>query len=208
MTYTFPKVGSFQLICNVHPGMKVVVAVKPSGAPLPLSASQVTAQALRQTSAAWAKAKPLAATPVPANTVYAGVGSTTAILGFFPHVLKVKAGTTVNFVNRSPSEVHNVAFGPTKYLLAFSKQTDLLPAGPGSPNQVTPLYPFGTEPKGAYTYDGKNHGNGFLSTPLTAGSPLVPLPHAAKVTFTAAGTFKYICFLHGSDMAGTVIVTP
>ena len=39
-------------------------------------------------------------------------------------------------------------------------------------------------------------------------SPLVPLPHAAKVTFTAPGTFKYICFLHGSDMAGTVIVTP
>ena len=33
VTYTFPKVGSFQLICNVHPGMKVVVAVKPSGAP-------------------------------------------------------------------------------------------------------------------------------------------------------------------------------
>jgi plastocyanin len=208
VTYTFPKVGSFQLICNVHPGMKVVVAVKPSGAPLPLSASQVTAQALTQTAAAWAKAKPLAAAPVPANTVYAGVGGTTAILGFLPRVLKVKVGTTVNFVNRSTSEVHNVAFGPPKYLLAFSKQTDLLPAGPGSKNQVTPLYPFGTEPKGAYTYDGKNHGNGFLSTPLTTGSPLVPLPRAAKVTFTAAGTFKYICFLHGSDMAGTVIVTP
>ena len=167
--------------------MKVVVTVKPSGAPVPLSASQVTAKALTQTSAAWAKAKPLAAAPVPANTVYAGVGSTTAILGFFPRVLKVKAGTTVNFVNRSPSEVHNVAFGPAKYLLAFSKKTDLLPAGPGSPNQVTPLYPFGTEPKGGYTYDGKNHGNGFLATPLTAGSPLVPLPQAAKVTFTAAG---------------------
>jgi plastocyanin len=208
ITYTFPKVGAFQLICNVHPGMKVVVAVKPSGAPLPASASQVTAKALTDTAAAWAKAKALAAAPVPANTVYAGVGGATAILGFFPRVLKVKAGTTVNFVNRSPSEVHNVAFGPEKYLLAFSKKTDLFPAGPGSKNQVTPLYPFGSEPKGAYTFDGTNHGNGFLATPLTAGSPLVPLPRAAKVTFTAAGTFKYICFLHGSDMAGTVIVTP
>ena len=207
-TYTFPKVGMFQLICNVHPGMKATVTVKPSGAPVPLSPTQVTAKALTETSAAWAKAKPLAAAPVPANTVYAGVGSTTAILGYFPRVLKVKAGTTVNFVNRSPSEVHNVTFGPEKYLLAFSKKTDLLPAGPGSPNQVTPLYPFGSEPKGGYTYDGKNHGNGFLATPLTAGSPLVPLPRAAQVTFTAPGTFKYICFLHGSDMAGTVIVTP
>jgi plastocyanin len=208
VTYTFPKVGSFQLICNVHPGMKAVVTVKPSGAPVPLSASQVTAKALVETAAAWAKAKPLAAAPVPANTVSMGVGGTTAILGFFPRVLKVKAGTTVNFVNRSPSEVHNVTFGPTKYLLGFSKQTDLLPAGPGSKNQVTPIYPFGTEPKGGYTYDGTNHGNGFFATPLTAGSPLVPLPRAAKVTFTTAGTFKYICFLHGTDMAGTVIVTP
>ena len=117
---------------------------------------------------------------MPANTVYAGVGSTTAILGFFPRVLKVKAGTTVTFLNRSPSEVHNVAFGPAKYLLAFSKKTDLLPQGPTSPNQVTPLYPFGTEPKGGYSYDGANHGNGFLSTPLTAGSPKVPLPKVGE----------------------------
>ena len=87
----------------------------------------MTAKALTEVAAAWAKAKPLAAAPVPANTVYAGVGSTTAILGFFPKVLKVKAGTTVTFLNRSPSEVHNVAFGPEKYLLAFSKKTDLLP---------------------------------------------------------------------------------
>ena len=98
----------------------------------------MTAKALTEVAPAWAKAKPLAAAPVPANTVYAGVGSTTAILGFFPQVLKVKAGTTVTFVNRSPTEVHNVAFGPEKYLLAFSKKTDLLPQGPTSPNQVDP----------------------------------------------------------------------
>ena len=93
-------------------------------------------------------------------------------------------GTTVTFVNRSPSEVHNVAFGPKKYLLSFSKQTDLLPQGPGSKNQVTPLFLYGTEPKGGYTFDGSNHGNGFLATPLTAGSRLIPLPRAEKVTFS------------------------
>ena len=113
--------------------MQVGVTVKPAGAPVPLSAVPGDGEGLTETSAAWAKATPLASAPVPANTVYAGVGSTTAILGFFPKVLKVKAGTTVTFLNRSPSEVHNVAFGPAKYLLAFSKKTDLLPAGPGEP---------------------------------------------------------------------------
>ena len=48
------------------PCMKIAVAVKPSGAPLPASASQVTAKALTDTAAAWAKAKPLA-TKTPAD---------------------------------------------------------------------------------------------------------------------------------------------
>lgn len=207
-TLTFPKAGTFQLICTLHPGMKASVVVRPAGERLPLTASQVTTNALNEQAAGWKKAKIVAAAKVPANTVLAGVGGSTALLSFLPKTLKVKAGTTVTFVNRSPSEVHNVTFGPEKYLLAFSKKTDLLPAGPGSKNQVTPIFLYGTEPKGGYTFDGTNHGNGFFSTPLTAGSPLVPLPRAARVTFSTAGTYKYICFLHGEDMAGTVIVTP
>ena len=133
VTYTFPKVGMFQLICNVHPGMKATVTVKPSGAPVPLSPTQVTAKALTETSAAWAKAKPLAAAPVPANTVYAGVGSTTAILGFFPRVLKVKAGTTVNFVNRSPSEVHNVDVRAGEVPARILQEDRPAPGRPGQP---------------------------------------------------------------------------
>jgi plastocyanin len=207
-TYTFPKAGVFQLICNVHAGMKVTVAVRAAGAPVPLSPAQVTAASLAGTSKAWAQATALAGQSVPKNTVYAGVGGATTILGFFPQVLTVKAGTTVKFVNRSPSEVHNVAFGPQKYLLAFQKKTDFLPTGPTSKNQVTPVFPYGTEPKGSYTFDGTNHGNGFFQTPLTAGSPLVPLPRATSITFTKAGTYKYICFLHGPDMSGTIKVTP
>ncbi len=207
-TYAFPEAGVFQLICNVHAGMKIAVVVKPAGTTVPLSSAQVTAKELNDQAAAWSKAKVLAALPVPKNTVYMGVGSSTAILGFFPKLLTIKAGTSVRFISHSPTEVHDVAFGPLKYLQALNKKTDLFPFGPTAKNQVTPIFPFGSEPKGGYTFDGTNHGNGFFATPLASGSPLVPLPHTSTVTFTAPGKYKYICFLHGSDMAGTVIVTP
>ena len=100
-----------------------------------------------------------------------------------PKQLTVKAGTTVNFVNKSPSEPHNVAFGPKKYIEGLMKKVDLIPAGPSSPNQAPPFFPYGSEPPGGYTYDGANHGNGFLTTPLTDNQPGVPprgLPPAAR----------------------------
>ncbi len=207
-TYTFPTPGVYHLFCQVHPGMKATVVVKPSGSAVPKTPAQVSAQALSDLSAAWAKAKSeVAAAKPPANTVFVGLGSTSALLAYFPKTLTVKAGTTVSFVNKSPSEVHNIVLGPRKYILGLQKKTDLLPQGPGSPNQVAPFLPFGSEPKGKYTYDGTNHGNGFLATPLTAGSPRVPLPKVAKVTFTKPGTYSYFCWIHGTDMSGTIRVT-
>src|SRR5581483_9034293 len=110
-TYTFPKPGTYRLVCNVHPGMKIDVVVKPAGSPVPQTPAQVEAQALAQTNAAWAKikAEDAAANP-PAKTVYAGIGSGATTLAFYPKVLKVKVGTTVTFVNKSPNEPHNEAF--------------------------------------------------------------------------------------------------
>jgi plastocyanin len=208
-TYTFPKAGSYRLVCNVHPGMKLDVVVKPKGAAVPRTPSQVDGDILAQQSAGWAKAAALEkAAKEPANTVAAGLGSNVALLAYYPKVLKVKAGTTVNFVNKSSSEVHDAAFGPRKFIDAFMKKYDQLPQGPNSPNQVAPVLPYGTEPKGEYSLDGSNHGNGFLVTPLTAGAKPVPLPKAAAVTFTKPGTYKYFCLIHGPDMSGTIVVTP
>jgi len=207
-TYTFPAPGVYHLFCQVHPGMKATVVVKQAGGPVPKTPTQVTAQALTDVAAGWAKAKAeVAATKPPANTVVMGIGVTSAMLAYFPRVLTVKAGTTVTFVNRSPSEVHNVVFGGKKYFAAISKKTDLLPQGPKSPNQVAPFLPFGSDPKGQITYDGTNHGNGFFVTPLTAGNQAVPLPHASKVTFTKPGRYSYFCWIHGPDMSGTIVVT-
>jgi plastocyanin len=207
-TYTFPKAGTYKLVCNVHPGMSGTVTVKPAGTPVPKTPAQVSAEALQEVDAAWSEAKAeAAAAKPPANTVYMGVGKETTLLAFFPSVLKVKAGTTVTFVNKAPEEVHNVVFGPKKYILGLQKTTDLFPAGPTGPNQVAPNLVYGSEPKGKYAYDGKTHGNGYLSTPLNAGSPAIPLPRSWKVTFTTPGTYKYFCWIHGPDMGGTVTVT-
>jgi plastocyanin len=209
-TYAFPKAGVFQLLCGVHPGMKVAVTVKPAGTPVPLTATQVTAKAITDQAAAWAKSKALVAQPVPKNTIYMGVGSAPTTLAFVPAKVTVKAGTAVRFINKSGTEPHDAAFGPVKYISNLSKTTDLFPQGPKSKNQAAPFYPYGSEPKGGYSYDGTNHGNGFLATPLTIGSvsSFFTLPHASTVTFAKPGTYKFICFFHGDEMKGTVVVTP
>jgi plastocyanin len=206
-TYAFPKAGVYTLFCTLHPGMKGTVVVKPAGSALPKTPDQVKAQALAAQTAAYPKAIALNKTKVAApNTVAMGVGGGVAMLAYYPKVLKVKAGTTVTFVNKSSSEVHNIVLGPKKYIEDFQKKTDLFPTGPSSPNQVSPVLPFATDPA-PYKYDGTTtHGNGFFVTPLASGAP-IGLPHASRVTFSAPGTYKYFCWIHGPDMGGTVVVT-
>ena len=80
--------------------------------------------------------------------------------------------------------------------------------GPKAPNQAAPVIPYGSEPKGQYSYDGKTHGNGFFATPVTSDDRSLPLPQSWKVTFTKPGSYKYICWIHGPDMSGTIVVTP
>ena len=207
-TFSFPKAGTYKFYCSIHPKMKGTVVVT-SGTP-PKSPPQVAAQALQDVDAAWAKTKSeAAAAKPPAKTVYMGVGDSETILGYFPSTLKVPVGTTVNFVNKSPQEPHNATFGPKKWVQGFATKTDLFPMGPGKPNQAAPVIAYGSEPKGRYSYDGTTHGNGFFATPVTAsGTNVGPLPRSWKVTFSKPGTFKYICWIHGPDMSGTIVVTP
>jgi plastocyanin len=209
-TFTFPKAGAFKLICNLHAGMQMNVVVKPKGASVP-TPDEVDAKAKGEMDAAWAQARALAATKPPKNTVIMGIdgkktaGGRLTILDFLPNLTTVKVGTTVNFPVRAPSEAHNVALGPLKYFEKFMKQTDLFPMGPGSKNQVTPVFIYGTDPKGT-AFDGKNHGNGFFATGLADGVR-GGLPNTVRVTFTAPGKYHFICLLHGPDMAADIRVT-
>ena len=55
--------------------------------------------------------------------------------------------------------------------------------------------------------DGANHGNGFANTGLLDDDARTPFPAEAKVTFAKAGSYAYICTVHGPSMKGTVEVS-
>jgi plastocyanin len=174
-----------------------------------LSNADVQAAIAREGTRGYANATAASKLKPPANTVYAGIGDKSTILGFLPKTLNVKAGASVDFIERSSSEVHNMVFGPKDYVEKFAKETDLLPLGPGAPNQVTPVLIYATDPEGngGYTYDGTNHGNGFLVTPVIDDQPGGPLKNTSRITFTKAGTYHYFCAIHGPEMSGDIVVT-
>ena len=212
VTYAFPKVGNFKLLCIVHPKMEMTVTVKPKGAAVE-TPDEVAAKAKAETDAAWAKADALVALKPPKNTIYMGVdgpqasGGRTTVLDFVPSLTTVKMGTRVRFVVKAPTEAHNVGLGPVKYLNKLMRQTELFPFGPpNAPNQVTPFFIYGSDPPGT-PYEGSTmHGNGFYSTPLADGLPAPP-PNAFSITFAKAGKYHFICLLHGPDMAADIRVT-
>jgi len=171
-TYTFPQAGKFKMVCLIHPpDMAMNIVVKPKGGSVP-TAEDVAARAQKELDAAWATGKALVAQKPPANTIYMGVesaktpGGRRTVLDFVPNLTTVKAGTKVTFVVKAPTEAHNAAFGPLKYLRKLFKQTDLFPMGPNSPNQVTLFFVFGSDPPGTPYEGGTMHGNGFYATPL------------------------------------------
>lgn len=209
-TLTFPRTGTFKLLCQIHPGMEIDVVVKRRGARVQ-SKQDVAGLVRAETDAAWKEARQLAGVRPPANTVVMGIdgrvreGGRLTILDFLPDLTTVKAGTTVRFVVRSPSELHNVGLGPGKYFQRFMRQTDLFPMGPGSKNQVTPVFIYGSDPRGT-PYDPALHGNGFFATPLADGVR-GGLPNTVRVTFAKPGRYRFLCMLHGPDMSAEVRVT-
>jgi|tagenome__1003787_1003787.scaffolds.fasta_scaffold20597974_1 plastocyanin len=209
VTYKFTRRGSYTLLCLIHPGMKAKITVASKKSRVQSNAA-VTARVAREAGAAFTNVKRALQSKPATNVVYVGIGAKATNLSYLPAKLTVKAGTAVDFVNRSASEPHNVTFGPKDYLENWFKTTDLLPAGPGAPNQLTPIDVYGTDPPGAgnsWEYDGTAHGNGFFATPVIDNIPGGPLPGSSRVIFTKPGTYHYICAIHGPEMSGDVVVT-
>jgi plastocyanin len=206
-TFRFTKAGTYKVVCLVHPGMEGTIVVKPKRTKIP-SRTKVAAAVLKQLSSSWKTARSLQSQePADPYTVYAGVGSATALMAFLPKTLTVPAGTTVTWVENSPSEVHNMTFGSESYVLPLIESLDQFPVAPGAPNQVNPFTVFGSEPPGPYIYTGSNHGNGFLATPTIDKDPNSPPPESFSVKFTKSGSYHYFCMIHGKEMSGDIVVT-
>jgi plastocyanin len=208
------KAGTYTYHCVVHPGMKGKVTVLRKGKRVPSAASDTSAVA-KQVAKTVRTMKSRADFPGPGGpNVQAGNDTTgVSLLEFFPRNVSVKVGETVNF-RMSPvaTEVHTVTFGPPEYLQSLidgfiAPDTSAPQAGPPT-LVVNPVALFASDPPPALpAYDAANHGNGFLNSGLLDPIAESPPPAETAVTFTKAGTYSYVCIVHGKDMKGTVTVT-
>jgi plastocyanin len=113
---------------------------------------------------------------------------------FFPEVLRIHVGDTVLF-NQNSFEIHTVTF------LAGGPMPDLLvpfPLGPDGALMLNPMVAFPTPPSSGY--DGSSYANSGVMS-LDPGQPT-----QFSLTFTKAGTYEYVCVVHGVSMSGKIEV--
>ena len=198
---TFLKPGVYEYFCDVHYDMHGFVVVQPKGKPTP-SAAQNAATVAKQTLRDFKIARALSRTKIHGSRVSLGVAGkdNVEVLAMLPSTLRVKTGTTVTFaMSRLTGETHTATFGPAGYLKPLANSFN----GPvPSPTALYPSSPPGTP----LTLNPTSHGNGFANTGALDEDASTPLPPGAKITFTAPGTYHFVCLIH-PFMRGTVVVT-
>jgi plastocyanin len=208
----FTKAGTFSYYCPIHPGMDATVKVLPKGKAVP-SARADTARVNAQLAKDLANLKTLDKKAPPAgNVIQAGqdLASGETLFRFVPAQKTVPAGTAVTLtMSPKSTESHTFTFAKDAKTLSDLAKVFIAPL-PGTGKAGPPT--LGLASQGVYpseaplgTYDGNNHGDGFLNSGVLDADPKSPLPNAVTVTFTTPGTYQYICLIH-PDMKGTVVV--
>jgi plastocyanin len=200
-TIQFTAAGSLPYICVIHPGMAGVVKVVASGT----TTSQADADAkAAQTRTALLGAEASLAASVQAQvsetkrsngtslwSIYANAKQDVApqpgggtgyleLLRFIPSTLEIEAGDSVKWTATS---AHTVTF-------------------PASGQDPATIDPFTTPPTTNSVYDGQS----FYHSALF-GFPAPGVPTTYTLTFPDAGTFNYVCALHGQlGQTGQIVV--
>jgi plastocyanin len=120
-----------------------------------------------------------------------------SLMDYFPQIVRLHVGDSITWKSNS-HEIHTVTFLAGQQLQPF-----IIPAPPNmaSPLQLNPQAVFPAVPLNG-RYDGSTYVNsGILSTDPG-------FVQAFKLTFTHEGVFKYLCYIHGEMMSGTVEVLP
>ena len=122
------------------------------------------------------------------------------VMGYFPNIVTIHVGDTVHWKINS-IELHTVTFLAGSAAPELIVPSELVPgADPNiSPLILNPTVADPAAPAGG-TYDGGTYANsglmGFESWEYQDFS----------LTFTQAGTYDYICLVHGAIMSGQVVV--
>ncbi len=195
-TLGFTKAGTYSFLCLIHAGMAGTVHVQDAGTRYPASqaswdtASRVAANRF-EASGRMLRARTLADARG-SRTVAAGTGAaipgegSIAVMRFLPSRIVVHAGQSVTWVNHDPETPHTVTFGDEP---GGGPLGSFFPSGLDGPGHAT-LASTTQSVNSGFT------GAAFLGTTFSA-------------TFTAPGTYHYICALHDDlGMTGNVVVLP
>lgn len=206
LTFTTP--GVYAYLCAVHVGMSGTVTVLPAGSALPETPAQATARGQAQFEAIQAsiknQAQPVqsasAATRggVNARTVDVGLNTPAGAskLAFLPGDLTVRRGDVVAWVIADTFNIHTVTFTSGGPQPEFG---DVVPRPDGPPQVIFRANVAG--PTGGTTYSGQGYVNSGIMLPGQSFAMTIDAP---------AGTYTYVCLIHGSDsggMRGTITVT-
>jgi plastocyanin len=195
----FTTPGTYSYVCLLHAGMDGSVTVNPANTPYPAtqaaydrSARALEARLLGQGRSLLGRDQAAAAP----RGVTAGDGrvvdwadSTLALLRFAPNTRVVRVGQTVSWTNLDPQTPHTVTFGTE-------------PSG---------------GPFGAYAPSSNvTKGHATIGSPadsvnsgFIARDPVFEVNDTFTATFTAPGTYPYICALHDDvGMVGIIVVVP
>jgi plastocyanin len=214
-TVTFPKPGNFKLVCLVHLFMTGVVHVLNAADSLPHDQAfydeeaRVERRELMRDALALAERGQSIARRTSDTEVAAGIAEVVATTGggmhdasvmrFLRDLIVVHVGDTVEWTNLAPGVNHTVTFG--------TEPDD--PFAPPSSN-VTPDFDGALHATIAAPTDAVHSGLFGPAPGERTGIVQAPLGVTRfRVTFTAPGTFRYICALHDDEgMVGTVVVHP
>lgn len=196
---TFTQAGSFPFVCLIHAGMSGVVHVQNAGTPYPRTQAQYDNRALVSGNILKAAGRNLEARALAgarssgAGQAVVGTGvavqntGSLAVMRFLPGRLVIHAGDTVTWANKDPETPHTITFGAE-------------PSG----GPLGAFAPSGVDGSGHATLSSPDQAvnSGFVGANLPFGTTFA-------ATFTAPGTYHYICALHDTlGMTGTVVVLP